>query len=284
LYRNLYLREYHFVEVLNMTKKLFVLLVAVCVMLSGMAVAFAEDVTTPTDTPVEPVINFSLTFAANIEGAIGVMETVVLDAAGEVTVPALGYTHEIFDFTGWNTNIDGSGIAYAEGDKVAVDGNFVLYAQWIRKGVTLEEFTVTYDANGGEGETIDDMTYIEGLDAMVLENGFTRAGYDFVEWNTEADGSGISYQPYDFITMTDSITLYAIWEDNGLSAENEEEHAGDDTDEDYDDYEDFEEDEIVTDSDADTEIPKTGDASAVVVAAGVCAVASAAYVALRKKN
>ena len=39
----------------------------------------------------------------------------------------------------------------------------------------------------------------------------TRVGYNFVGWNTEADGTGTMYQPQDTFTITEDTVLYAIW-------------------------------------------------------------------------
>lgn len=36
-------------------------------------------------------------------------------------------------------------------------------------------------------------------------------GHDFVNWTTESDGTGNSYNPYDTIVIEDSVTLYAQW-------------------------------------------------------------------------
>lgn len=41
----------------------------------------------------------------------------------------------------------------------------------------------------------------------------TWEGHDFLGWNTKADGTGQMYQPGVKITMTESVTLYAIWKD-----------------------------------------------------------------------
>ena len=90
-------------------------------------------------------------------------------------------------------------------DGMFVDTNFYALFQ------AEDTFSVIYDANGGQGEMSDDTEYILNDEATVLENIFTRPTYEFVEWNTEADGSGTSYEPGDTITMTDDVTLYAIW-------------------------------------------------------------------------
>lgn len=41
--------------------------------------------------------------------------------------------------------------------------------------------------------------------------GWTYTGYQFIGWNTAANGSGDAFQPSDPITMLSSITLYAQW-------------------------------------------------------------------------
>lgn len=65
-------------------------------------------------------------------------------------------------------------------------------------------YTITYDANGGEGE-MDDTTN------TVAECGFTAPeGMEFKTWNTFADGSGEDYAPDDIVT--EDVDLYAIWE------------------------------------------------------------------------
>ena len=43
-------------------------------------------------------------------------------------------------------------------------------------------------------------------------NKYTREGYIFTGWNTEADGSGLSYDDGVNISIIDNITLYAQWE------------------------------------------------------------------------
>lgn len=41
----------------------------------------------------------------------------------------------------------------------------------------------------------------------------TKSGYTFVEWNTESDGDGTSYDYDDTIKVKKNITLYAQWEE-----------------------------------------------------------------------
>jgi hypothetical protein len=58
---------------------------------------------------------------------------------------------------------------------------------------------VLYNANGGVGTLIDPRSpYEVGSKVEVLKpEGITRDGYNFVNWNTQSDGSGDKYQPGD---------------------------------------------------------------------------------------
>lgn len=47
----------------------------------------------------------------------------------------------------------------------------------------------------------------------IKDCGFKLNGKSFKEWNTKADGSGVSYKPPGTITIDINTTLYAIWED-----------------------------------------------------------------------
>ena len=80
----------------------------------------------------------------------------------------------------------------------------------------LGALSVTYDANNStSGSYIDTTTYSAGNNALVET--FTDTGlsaetnYVFSHWNTAANDSGTNYNPGDSITMTDNITLYAIY-------------------------------------------------------------------------
>ena len=48
---------------------------------------------------------------------------------------------------------------------------------------------------------------------MLHPNSFTREGYQFVGWNTERDGSGVSYADEDEVTLSEDTVFYAQWEE-----------------------------------------------------------------------
>lgn len=74
-------------------------------------------------------------------------------------------------------------------------------------------YTVKFNANGGSG-TMADMTVNVGAHPALAENTFTRAGYEFIGWNDQSDGSGTNYADKDSAPTAnagESITLYAKW-------------------------------------------------------------------------
>ena len=75
-------------------------------------------------------------------------------------------------------------------------------------------YHVTYDANttGYTGTTTDANVYESGASATVQANGFSKDGYTFSTWNTQADGNGTNYAPNSSYTIgTEDVTLYAKW-------------------------------------------------------------------------
>ena len=71
-------------------------------------------------------------------------------------------------------------------------------------------FIVTYDANGGVG-TMQPDTFYYGVLKEIATSTFTRDSYYFGNWNTKADGTGISYSNGQQLMISKNITLYANW-------------------------------------------------------------------------
>ena len=77
-------------------------------------------------------------------------------------------------------------------------------------------YTVTFDANGGEGMMEPLQLTCGGEWTALPANTFTRTGYGFSEWNTKADGSGTAYRDEELVKdMTTeangNVVLYAQW-------------------------------------------------------------------------
>lgn len=74
------------------------------------------------------------------------------------------------------------------------------------------EFTLTYDANGGEGTAPDAVASISST-AVAEPSGLYKTGWRFKEWNTKADGSGDAYAPGANIELAEDTTLFAQWKE-----------------------------------------------------------------------
>ena len=147
---------------------------------------------------------YTVTFDANGGStAVPTSKVVTYGAAyGTLATTSLaGYT-----FSGWFTAASG-GTQVTAATVVATAADHTLYAQWS----TLPNHTVTFKANGGTGS---DYTQVASTPTALTANAFTRAGYSFSGWNTQADGGGTAYtdgQTYDFSA---DMTLYAQWTAN----------------------------------------------------------------------
>lgn len=76
-------------------------------------------------------------------------------------------------------------------------------------------YIVTFDANGGDDGTMNSQSFTENEPQNLTTNAFTRTGYTFSGWNTQADGTGDSYADGQSVTLTTAgLTLYAQWTAN----------------------------------------------------------------------
>ncbi|SDH00230.1 Listeria/Bacterioides repeat-containing protein [Prevotella communis] len=70
--------------------------------------------------------------------------------------------------------------------------------------------TVHFNANGGTG-TMADQTFAIFDEKPLSPCTFTRTGYRFAGWNTQADGNGKAYTDQQNIDPVGNMTLYAQW-------------------------------------------------------------------------
>ena len=118
-----------------------------------------------------------------------------------------------YAFLGWSEDISTDIATYLdEGIFTMPERDVHLYTVWSEP-----EYTVTYHGNGSDGDIADiisDGPYANADYVIVLGNSFIKTGSTFVEWNTKADGTGITYEPGSgFEIPTSNLTLYAIWQE-----------------------------------------------------------------------
>lgn len=121
-------------------------------------------------------------------------------------------TRKGYNFAGWSTSANGN-VVYQPGAEYKNDqngGTVTLYAKW-----TAWKHTVHYNANGGDQNSVPtDQTKTFDQAIILSDKKPTRHGYNFVRWNTKADGTGTSYEVkgnYNHDQNGGTVTLYAIW-------------------------------------------------------------------------
>ncbi len=115
-------------------------------------------------------------------------------------------THGGYDFLGWYTEETG-------GEKVTTDTvftkNSIIYAHWQEQ--TAQEYTVTFNANGGSVSTTSTTTKDGKLESLPTP---TRGGYDFLGWYTQKDGGE---KVTTDTVFTKNSTIYAHWQKESSS-------------------------------------------------------------------
>lgn len=118
-----------------------------------------------------------------------------------------------YDFKGWylDSNFAERIVESEFYPNDATYGVITLYAKW-----TPITYTVEFNANGGVAPSAPSQTFTYDVPQNLKENVFTRDGYTFVGWNTEADGFGTTYADEQVVKNLDStqgtvVTLYAQW-------------------------------------------------------------------------
>ena len=126
-----------------------------------------------------------------------------------VIAPEL-FERDNYAFIEWNTKKDGTGTSYSAGQTIEPTNteheDLTLYAIWENQNSR----TVTFNSNNGTDEESTQDVEIE-TPTKLNKNTFTRLGYIFAGWNTEADGTGISYEDEQNISTSNDVTLYAQW-------------------------------------------------------------------------
>ena len=100
-------------------------------------------------------------------------------------------------------------------------------------------FTVTYDANGGEGKAMAVDTVYYGHDYTIKACGYTKKNCVYTQWNTSADGKGAPFKAGHSLRLDRNIVLYAQWYeyvDLGLSVKWATCNVGANKPEEYGDY------------------------------------------------
>ncbi len=118
------------------------------------------------------------------------------------------FSREGYQFIGWNTKPDGSGVDYLPKQEVVLEESLTLYAQWKQSN-----HIVRYDKNGGFGTMADTILAPDKTSTVLSSNQFVKKGYEFIGWNTKQDGTGTFYADGALVSeIFGTLILYAQWE------------------------------------------------------------------------
>ena len=158
----------------------------------------------------DDLTEFTISYHGNGHTGGDVPSSVIKQLDVDITVENKGsLNRDHHDFIEWNTRSDGKGLKFSGGDVFFINADTTLYAQW-----TKQSYIIAYDGNGHTGGSEpSSSSQVHGEFTIIKDNGnLLRAGYIFVNWNTEPNGSGTSYSVGDSISFTSNITLYAQWQ------------------------------------------------------------------------
>ena len=133
-----------------------------------------------------------------------------------LTLSSTEPTYTDFVFVGWSANSGATTPDYLAGDAYTANAAVTLYAVWVPT-----EYTVTYDANGGEDAPASD-TKDYGVDLTLSADEPTRDHYTFLGWAEKADATVPTYTNppvIDGYTADADVTLYAVWDPDAYTVE-----------------------------------------------------------------
>lgn len=172
---------------------------------------------------------WALSFDGDIVYRIGDVISLKDDEIGNLTLYAIWSTEYItlsslnrvgYKLSEWTSDKENFNVVGNINSNYPITSDTTVYAKWI-----LIEYTIIYDGNGcTSGNTVDvaDRLHSAQTNYSLVANSYIKIGYHFMGWNTEADGSGISYTEREKVSYIPSesngfVTLYAQWFKNTYS-------------------------------------------------------------------
>ncbi len=143
----------------------------------------------------------------DVEGAEAHSDRVYAKSGDELSATSMEDGSELLEYTGEKQS--------GEPLEVKEDLSFTMPAEPVELKPVVREFTLQYNANGGDGEVPKNQTVLNNADnkyvTIASGKGLTKNEWKdpFAAWNTESDGSGTLYVEGDEFELNESTTLYA---------------------------------------------------------------------------
>lgn len=170
---------------------------------------FYGQTATASTTITVPAKTYTVSYNAN--GGTGAPASQTKTHGVTLTLSGTTPTRTGYTFAGWNTASNGTGTNYSAGGSYTANAAATLYAKW-----TAITYTVSYNKNTTDAVSNlpANQTKTYGSTLTLSSTKPTRTGYTFVKWNTNASGSGTSYNAGASYTANAAATLYAVWQIN----------------------------------------------------------------------
>ena len=186
---------------------------------TGETSATLSTVTAPTTVTVRfKKITYKVHFNKNDSNASGNMGDQSFTYGQSQNLTANGFTKTGYTFAGWATSADGT-VQYTNQQSVSnltttANGTVDLYAKW-----TANTYKVHFNKNDSNASgNMVDQSFTYGQSQNLTANGFTKTGYTFDGWATNADGN-VQYSNQQSVsnlttTANGTVNLYAKWTAN----------------------------------------------------------------------
>ncbi|MBR3570343.1 MAG: InlB B-repeat-containing protein, partial [Oscillibacter sp.] len=152
--------------------------------------------------PPAPVETWTVSFAPN--GGNGSMSAVEVEKGQSVKLPKCAFTNTT-EFAGWK---DADSNEYPDEATVTPTANMTLTAQWKEPPAPVEKWTISFNANGGNG-TMSAVEVEKGQSVKLPKCAFTNTT-EFAGWK---DADGNDYADEATVTPTANMTLTAQWKE-----------------------------------------------------------------------
>ena len=149
---------------------------------------------------------YTVTFDSNGGSAVG---NQTIEHNGKASEPVVDPTRTGYTFVGWYN--DDTEYEFS----TPITKNLTLTAKW--KAI---QYTVTFDANGGEGSLdAQTFTYDVAKELTKKNDSIYRTGYTFLGWATEKDSNSVAYSDGASVinlasTNNKTVELFAVWQIN----------------------------------------------------------------------
>lgn len=170
-----------------------ILIILLCMFnINGTISYFTDMATSTNEFTIEA--NYIVTFDSNT--GTGTMNPQEISYNVATNLTANGYTKNGYTFDNWNTESNGSGTTYTNGQSVTNLEDITLYAQW-----NMETYNIGYTLNNGTVATANPDTYNVETASFTLNNP-SKTGYTFKGWS----GTGLTGDTNTSVTIVQGST------------------------------------------------------------------------------